>query len=307
MNDARTPLLPEEIADIDGIRVERTEPPPDPAAGKRAARRARLRAFWAALMYLGIYLGMQLLVAVPYIVLVIMRAVLEFGSDMDALVPAILTTVTENAVLLTTISGVATLLVLWLIFACRKRNFLREIRLVPMRGKPVWALALLGPLANVCIASILALLPEAWVNSYNDTSSLLLGDMSPLFLVFVVLLAPAVEEVVFRGLVYTRLSRALPRPAALLLAAFVFGVMHQHPVWIVYTFLLGLLLCLAMDWYGSLWATLVLHLAFNASSFFTLLLGDLPPILLLAATGPAIALLIRYMYRRAAGHAPTRP
>lgn len=273
---------------------------PDPAEEKRRARREKCRSFFAAVGYLGIYLGVQLVITVPYAVLVVMRAVLEYGTDIDAILTAVIATVSDNAILLTAISGAATLFVLWLIFVCRKKRFLREISLNSVRGKPLWPVLLLGLCANLFISGALSFLPKSWLASYSDMSSMLLGDISPLLIAFVVLLAPVVEEVVFRGLIYTRLRRALPHWLALVLAALTFGVMHQHPVWIAYTFLLGLLLCLMLDWYGSLLASIVLHLSFNASSFLEMLLIPVPAAVVLIVSGAAAAFLIYYIRRRTA-------
>lgn len=290
------------------IRTHAAEPTPpadgiDPteaAEAAAAARRYRRRSFAAAFGYLGIYLGTQIVLILPFTVLVIMRAVMEYAGDMDAVLAAVTATVADKAILLTAASGALTVVVLWILFACRKKRFLSEISLLPLRGRPVWPVLLIGICANLSVSGVLSLLPAHWLQSYSDISTMLLGEISPLLVLFVVLLAPVVEEIVFRGLIYTRLRRALPRIAALLLASLLFGLLHEHPVWIAYTFVLGLLLNLIFDWYGSLLAPICLHLAFNGASFLSLLTEGLPVIAVIGVSLPACVALLVYIRRKTA-------
>ena len=88
-----------------------------------------------------------------------------------------------------------------------------------------------------------------------------------LTVVAVVVLAPVLEEALFRGVILQGLARQRgPRAAALWTAAF-FALFHFYNPWqIVPTFFLGLLLAWVVMTTGSLWPSIVLHAAFNGLS-----------------------------------------
>ena len=109
----------------------------------------------------------------------------------------------------------------------------------------------------------LALLPEAWLAAYN-------ADMAPiastgLFTALsIVVVGPLAEELVFRGIIQTRLLRAMPPWTAVVLQAALFGIIHGTPIQIVYALLLGLALGFLRSRTGSILPGFAAHAAFNA-------------------------------------------
>jgi membrane protease YdiL (CAAX protease family) len=102
-----------------------------------------------------------------------------------------------------------------------------------------------------------------------------------------VVLAPVLEEGLFRGLILRGLAlRKGPRAATVWTAAF-FAFFHFYNPWqILPTFFLGLLLGWVVLTTGSLWASIVLHSAFNGLSLvvfaFPVQTPDGPPALIVA-------------------------
>ncbi|MBA4371002.1 MAG: hypothetical protein C0418_05430 [Coriobacteriaceae bacterium] len=82
----------------------------------------------------------------------------------------------------------------------------------------------------------------------------------------VVLVAPVVEEAVFRGAVLGALGRYLPRWGAIVASALLFAVLHLDAWMFVPTFVLGL----ALGWLGTrratLWPAVVMHALYNATA-----------------------------------------
>ncbi|MGM9625114.1 MAG: lysostaphin resistance A-like protein, partial [Eubacteriales bacterium] len=71
---------------------------------------------------------------------------------------------------------------------------------------------------------------------------------------------------------YTRLKRGLPQRGmgiffAALISAVIFGALHGTLLQLFYTVPMGLLLCFVYDRYKSLWASVLVHMAFNLCSF----------------------------------------
>ena len=217
-------------------------------------------------------------------------------SQMDNLVSAV-----------TFVTGAVTLLFLWFVFAVRGKSFSREVRWhrMPLAGR-----AMLGPVEcgfgmSILSSFVLALIPfpEAWYASYDESMELLMSGNPILLTAATVIAAPFVEEVVFRGLVYTRLCRGMKTWIAAILSAVIFGLVHGTLLHLVFTVPMGLMLCLFYEKYRSLWAPILLHMSFNLAG--TMLgyysLESAAPIIVLIAIGvylTVLGLLSMRWYRR---------
>jgi hypothetical protein len=87
----------------------------------------------------------------------------------------------------------------------------------------------------------------------------------------VVLIGPFVEEVVFRGGLFTPLRRDKPAAQVIFLTAAYFALVHLDPRRMVPIFFLGLLLGYLRHASGSLLPALAMHVGFNAIPFIDLL------------------------------------
>jgi uncharacterized protein len=102
------------------------------------------------------------------------------------------------------------------------------------------------------------------------------GLMTVLAVVAAILMAPLVEEVVFRGVLYQGLKRRMGLWPAALVSALLFAVVHvevQQPIYSSGFVLLGILFAWTMHRFGSLVVPLVAHATFNATSVGLTLLG----------------------------------
>ena len=216
-------------------------------------------------LYTGVFLGIQFAAAMVLTVgITVVGGILYYMMGIYAPDEILM----QNLLAIVTfVSGAFTLLFFWIFFSLRGKSFSGEVRWHKLQSP---GSAILGPLAfgfglNILASFAIALIPfpETWCNSYDESMELFLtGD--PLFMAAAtVIAAPIVEEVVFRGLVYTRLCRGMKRGLAALLSAVIFGLVHGTLLHLVYTVPMGLLLCLFYDKYRSLWAPIVLHMSFN--------------------------------------------
>jgi uncharacterized protein len=83
-------------------------------------------------------------------------------------------------------------------------------------------------------------------------------------------IAPAVEELLFRGLLYGYLRSRRGRAFALLISSAVFAALHLIPALMPSLFLFGLVLAVVYERYGSLYPCVVLHALNNAIIFVVL-------------------------------------
>lgn len=85
--------------------------------------------------------------------------------------------------------------------------------------------------------------------------------------IYLVLLAPVTEELIFRGMTMAKSREVLPFLGANLLQASLFGIYHWNPVQSAYAFLNGLLFGYIYKKFGTLLAPVLLHIVINASSY----------------------------------------
>lgn len=86
------------------------------------------------------------------------------------------------------------------------------------------------------------------------------------------ILAPLGEEVVFRGIVYGQLKKVCSVPAAIILSGLLFGIFHGNLVQGVYATVIGILLALVYELYGSILASMAFH---GIANLFVYIMLDL--------------------------------
>lgn len=85
-------------------------------------------------------------------------------------------------------------------------------------------------------------------------------------------LAPVLEEVMFRGAIQGYIARTFGKPwLAILVAALIFGIYHWNPVQVVYATLLGIIFGWIYYITGSLLSVIVGHVLNNSIATFTML------------------------------------
>ena len=77
------------------------------------------------------------------------------------------------------------------------------------------------------------------------------------------IVSPLAEEIVFRGIVYNRLRRQYTRWIAIVASALLFGLYHGNVVQALYGFVLGVLIAVLYEKYGSFAVPVILHSAAN--------------------------------------------
>lgn len=155
----------------------------------------------------------------------------------------------------------------------------------PKWSDPLWSLAAL-PVYIVIFAIAVALIkffvPSLDINQaqdlgFNDT-------YNPLQLVFIafalVVLPPITEEIIFRGLLFGSLKKAMPILAAAVVTSILFASGHllesgnSSLLYIagIDTFVLSMILVYLRQITGGLWASIGLHAMKNAIAFISLFL-----------------------------------
>ena len=132
-------------------------------------------------------------------------------------------------------------------------------------GRRGWHLLWQVPLA-ILVAGIAAAIvgPLMGISPSENTSAADgRGVMVVVSLACYLLLAPLVEEIVFRRLLMRYLDRSVPAFASVILSSLIFGLAHIAPPVMVYATFIGMGCALVTRFHNSLRAGFVLHLVNN--------------------------------------------
>ncbi|MEA4832154.1 MAG: type II CAAX endopeptidase family protein [Oscillospiraceae bacterium] len=179
----------------------------------------------------------------------------------------------EISVGVTILSSIAAILVFWGLSFITKDKFSDEILLKkPQKPSLLLLVIPLGISLQFVISALMNLLYyipflKPLFDSYAQSSSVLDVSFSAFSLIGFGICGPIAEEVLFRGYIYGNLKKCVKPPFALLIQAFVFGLLHGNPLWILYATVLGIVLGLLRDRFESIYAPLLLHCSFNMTSF----------------------------------------
>ena len=91
--------------------------------------------------------------------------------------------------------------------------------------------------------------------------------------IMIILLAPIIEEVVFRGLFYAALKSYFPWIVSLIFSSVVFSLIHENILAFTLLFSLSLVLTFIYELYGKLFYPILIHSCFNITMLFLIYFG----------------------------------
>lgn len=227
--------------------------------------------------YLLLFLGCQMLVTMVITIAVMVFSMVNSGMD-DALLAtdAMLEQVMAYTSHIALFSAILTLVILLVVFLIRRKKVLAEVGLVKTAPRMVAAGVALAPGLYAVIITVLNFLPTEWLAAYNEASSHL-DSTGPLAFLSTVIAAPIVEEVIFRGLIQSRLNRAMPGWLAVVISALVFGLCHGQAIWVAYASVIGLLFGWITLRAKSILPSMAVHVVFNAIGHFSVYFDEGSP------------------------------
>jgi len=158
------------------------------------------------------------------------------------------------------------------------------------RWQPFWATLrwrritirqALGCLAGGALMTVaIALLPPVLPDSTRFPLESLFNSRAAAYAIgaFAILVAPFVEEVIFRGILFAIFEQQVGLRFAILITAILFGGLHVPEYWgawnhMLLIFFVGLVFSLARGKSGSLAPSVFLHVGYNASMMIALFLS----------------------------------
>ena len=223
--------------------------------------------------FFGIFFGAEIsgyvILSVVLSFIVSFRLAAQSGGSFDITqytneVTALYTNNMTVGLLISLVLGIG---ILFIIFGARKVDPFQQVDAKKTPGV-FYLLAIIGALGCFFFLEYVMYVipfPESLMNSLND-SLLSTTASGPFLLSFLanVIAAPILEEVFFRGLIFGRLNRAMPTVVAMIITSLLFGLMHGHPVWIIWAFCFGMIINYIRVQSGSIIPGLIIHMILNA-------------------------------------------
>lgn len=100
----------------------------------------------------------------------------------------------------------------------------------------------------------------SYTSIVNDFSSV---HSSIIYFLICIIACPIMEEIVFRGCIFSVLKRNMNIVIALIIQALIFAIVHENIVQSSYVFFLGLVLGFVFIYAGSLLGNIICHITFN--------------------------------------------
>lgn len=148
---------------------------------------------------------------------------------------------------------------------------------------PIWTDIFLTPaglivyfiLSSALILLATSILPWFDANQVQDTGFRQLNGTGEYFLAFtaLIVIAPIAEEILFRGYLYGKLKKYVPVWIAIIATSVLFGLIHGAWNLAIDTFALSIVLCLLRESTGSIWPSILLHMAKNSIAFYFLFIN----------------------------------
>lgn len=136
--------------------------------------------------------------------------------------------------------------------------------------KDIGLFLLLGIVSQFFASSMIALISPLIVKQldiYKQTIDRIFAGHPAVACLYIIIIAPIVEEIFFRGILLERSKGILPFLGANIIQAAAFGIFHGNILQGLFTFGIGLILGSVMEKYKNLWAAILLHMALNGSSY----------------------------------------
>lgn len=221
--------------------------------------------------FYGCFFSIQMTVSVIYEMIVMFNTSGIFsmgGMDMDAFYEEYSRFAPEVSIL----TAALVILAYFLFFKIIKKSFVKEIKLRPIKAGAVGSSFTFGICAHLIIAISLTILysflPELSELSNSESYELMYKNSNPITeFISISVVTGILEEVVFRGLIYNTLKKAAGVKIAVFLSAVIFGAAHMNIEQFFYTSLLGALMAMVYEKYGTIIAPIIIHATFNGANY----------------------------------------
>lgn len=250
--------------------------------------RVTIGRIWGLIYPMLLYLGITFAVEFIFMIVVAVLGISRYGvTDRAQLFDFIMNATMSQALSMTLLAGLATAPILIFIYIRDNNKDRRNGTFVKYKLNNILKYLLIIPFgvfnmlwANYFVALLQLVMPKFMLESYTDTQQIIEGGGFLIQFLTAGIVAPIVEELIFRGLVYRRTKKMTGTIAAAILSAALFGVFHGNWVQAPYAFIIGIVAVFVYEKFKSIVAPIMLHMSANILSvlIMTMASSDTPTV-----------------------------
>ena len=250
--------------------------------------RVTIGRIWGLIYPMLLYLGITFAVEFIFMIVVALLGISRYGvTDQTQLYDFIMNATLSQALSMTLLAGLATAPILIFIYIRDNNKDRRNGTFVKYKLNNILKYLLIIPFgvfnmlwANYFVALLQLVMPKFMLESYTNTQQIIEGGGFLIQLLTAGIVAPIVEELIFRGLVYRRTKKMTGTIAAAILSAALFGVFHGNWVQAPYAFIIGIVAVFVYEKFKSIVAPIMLHMSANILSvlIMTMTSSDTPTV-----------------------------
>lgn len=250
--------------------------------------RVTIGRIWGLIYPMLLYLGVTFAVEFIFMIVVAVLGISRYGvTDRAQLYDFIMNATMSQALSMTLLAGLATVPILIFIYIRDNNKDRRNGTFVKYKLNNILKYLLIIPFgvfnmlwANYFVALLQLVMPKFMLESYTDTQQIIEGGGFLIQFLTAGIVAPIVEELIFRGLVYRRTKKMTGTIAAAILSAALFGVFHGNWVQAPYAFIIGIVAVFVYEKFKSIVAPIMLHMSANILSvlIMTMTSSDAPTV-----------------------------
>ena len=140
-----------------------------------------------------------------------------------------------------------------------------KVRNIPLLVIYAWSLIPISLFLSMATSNIAT-------NAVEASSESLASPPAWITIISAAIIAPLVEEFMFRGILYESFSyKKESKLISVLLVSFLFGLLHMNLNQFLYATFVGFFLCLAVEATDSIWGGVITHAAFNFTEILVFL------------------------------------
>lgn len=232
---------------------------------------------WKVIYPVGIYFLISNVISFAFVMItaILMNMEMITGQktvDMVAFQEELTSILYKNSMTLTAVAAAITIPIAWLLFRKdRKKEYIEYEKLNELSYGLIVLAALTACIGANQLLTIIRL--DEIFPGYKQFEQAIYGGGIIMQVLAAVILAPIIEELLFRGLVFKRLDGYIGKIPAMLISSLFFGIYHGNVVQGVYTFVLGMLFVFIYDKYKTIWAPILAHVLANLTSILSTNVG----------------------------------
>lgn len=228
----------------------------------------KLKAIGISFIFMATYLSFQLI----YLTIVsFVFGIRHSGVEEELLTENFNEMISSQTLIAIVYAAIFSMMVYYVISRSRKENILKVCSFKKIDKKNI-LISIIGGISFLFINAFLVSLISRinifsqYMRSFEEFSDTIFSTDILLMILSIGIIAPIIEEIIFRGLIFRELKKTMSITSVVIIQAVLFGIFHMRIIQMIYATILGLFLGLVFIMIKSIWAPILVHVCYNLTS-----------------------------------------